>query len=886
MAPSDPMPRYDLYERPWYRITSPGASSVPANSDPIITVCAPAAIAFTALPEYLIPPSEMQGTPKRDAARTHASTALICGTPTPATTRVVQMLPGPIPTLTASTPASQSAAAPSPVATLPATSSMSLKFLRSERTASTTPFAWPCAVSTQMMSQPARKSACTRSSRSGPTPTAAPTRRRPCSSLAAFGNWRVFSMSLMVMRPLSSYFSSTTRSFSILFTWSSSFAASCEMPSRQVMSSRVITSSTRCSRFFSKRMSRLVRMPTSRPLRVTGIPLISCCRISSTAWYSRASGSMVTGSTTIPLSYFLTLVTSSACWATPRILWMKPIPPDWAIAMAVRASVTVSMAALTNGIFWRMLRVSCADTSTWRGRISLSAGSSSTSSKVSASGRFGSSMGSPDNGQVYRPLSRAANYRAIPGFLARVVGGVQSAADVRVRPRRTAFPASWRTPSRRQAAGRRAPAQASLRNARRGGGEVRRGTQAVEVLHPHEAAAPGGHPRAARRAALERTALLPRCRESRAGPRAAPARRAGPAPRRRSGHGAEAPRHRRRRPRPDPRSRRRPAPAAQDGAGKGRGEALAAGRRRASGRGQAREAGDARSPGSGRRRWPAENGGEAGQGRKARAAAFCPRAGEEGFRDRDRSRHHERLRGGREGRKTDGHPFARGVPDHPLHRRLQREGQVHRRPSGEEPAPHQPAQHGGRREAAGGKAVLVAGGDRDRRTLRLRHHRGGQRRGGGAARRPGAFPAAHLGDGARRGARDRPALARHRGPPRHHHRPRLLQRQSAAGSPRGRRPRRNHRRTDPQRADGRGARLRPRAYPRAAGPRLRPRRRHLRRQRPRAARERLRGGLDRREHVPRRRRLRQGDRRPPALCLQGEERDRFPRRPRRPAAHH
>ena len=101
---------------------------------------------------------------------------------------------------------------------------------------------------------------------------------------------------------------------------------------------------------------------------------------------------MVTGSTTIPLSYFLTLVTSSACCAGLRFLWMKPIPPDCAMAMAVRASVTVSMAALTNGILRRMLRLSWAATSTWRGRTSLSAGSKRTSSKVSAIGRFGSSI--------------------------------------------------------------------------------------------------------------------------------------------------------------------------------------------------------------------------------------------------------------------------------------------------------------------------------------------------------------------------------------------------------------------------------------------------------------------------------------------------------------
>ena len=46
--------------------------------------------------------------------------AVNCGTPTPATTRVVQMLPGPMPIFTASTPAPIKASAPSGVATLPA----------------------------------------------------------------------------------------------------------------------------------------------------------------------------------------------------------------------------------------------------------------------------------------------------------------------------------------------------------------------------------------------------------------------------------------------------------------------------------------------------------------------------------------------------------------------------------------------------------------------------------------------------------------------------------------------------------------------------------------------------------------------------------------------
>ena len=45
--------------------------------------------------------------------------AVTCGTPTPATTRVVQIDPGPTPTLTASAPALIRACAPARVATLP-----------------------------------------------------------------------------------------------------------------------------------------------------------------------------------------------------------------------------------------------------------------------------------------------------------------------------------------------------------------------------------------------------------------------------------------------------------------------------------------------------------------------------------------------------------------------------------------------------------------------------------------------------------------------------------------------------------------------------------------------------------------------------------------------
>src|SRR5512137_1831312 len=406
-------------------MTSPGASSVPASIEPIITLDAPAASAFTTSPENFTPPSEMIGTPCRSAARAQSSTAVICGTPTPATTRVVQMEPGPMPHFTASTPALQRSSAASPVATLPATSSIPLKLGLVSRTASMTPRLWPWAVSMVMTSAPALSRAWMRASRSGPTPTAAPQSSRPLRSLAALGCCWTFSMSLMVMRPRSSKASLTTSSFSMRCWCSSTLASSMVTPSRAVTSFRVMTASTVCSRFFSKRRSRLVRMPTSFPRSVTGMPLMPFSRIRATAAESLAEGSMVMGSPTTADSNFFTLWTSAACSSTVRFLWMKPIPPLCAMAMAMRDSVTVSMAAETMGMLMVMLRVRRVAVSTDLGRMSDSAGSSSTSSNVSASFRSSrlsmrTDIAPPDAGQgepgaradrPFRPAFRVA----VPG---------------------------------------------------------------------------------------------------------------------------------------------------------------------------------------------------------------------------------------------------------------------------------------------------------------------------------------------------------------------------------------------------------------------------------------------------------------------------------------
>ena len=74
---------------------------------------APAASALARSPEYLMPPSAITGVSLALATSTASMIAVSCGTPTPATMRVVQIEPGPMPTLIASAPASINALAPS-----------------------------------------------------------------------------------------------------------------------------------------------------------------------------------------------------------------------------------------------------------------------------------------------------------------------------------------------------------------------------------------------------------------------------------------------------------------------------------------------------------------------------------------------------------------------------------------------------------------------------------------------------------------------------------------------------------------------------------------------------------------------------------------------------
>ena len=83
-----------------------------------------------------------------------------------------------------------------------------------------------------------------------------------------------------------------------------------------------------------------------------------------------------------PLAERLTLATSRAWTSGGRFLWMIPMPPWAASAMASADSVTVSIGAETRGMLRRMLRVRRVEVSASAGMTPERRGMSSTSSNV------------------------------------------------------------------------------------------------------------------------------------------------------------------------------------------------------------------------------------------------------------------------------------------------------------------------------------------------------------------------------------------------------------------------------------------------------------------------------------------------------------------------
>ena len=191
-------------------------------------------------------------------------------------------------------------------------------------------------------------------------PTPAPQRRRPWSSLAEFGYLICFSISLMVMSPFKLKSLSTIGSFSFLAFARIAFASSNVIPSGAVINpSEVIDSLILLVKSVSNFKSRLVMIPTSLVPSVIGTPEILNFAISSSASFNVCSGESENGSVITPFSERFTLSTSSACASIDIFLWMIPIPPCLAIAIAIFDSVTVSIAALIIGMFNTIFCVRC-----------------------------------------------------------------------------------------------------------------------------------------------------------------------------------------------------------------------------------------------------------------------------------------------------------------------------------------------------------------------------------------------------------------------------------------------------------------------------------------------------------------------------------------------
>ncbi|CAB4690219.1 unannotated protein [freshwater metagenome] len=102
-----------------------------------------------------------------------------------------------------------------------------------------------------------------------------------------------------------------------------------------------------------------------------GTPLNLKRFISASASCSVAVGVSVTGSVIMPLWLRFTFCTSAAWSSMERLRWMTPMPPSRAMATAIGASVTLSIAADTSGTARLMSRANTAAVSTESGSTSL-----------------------------------------------------------------------------------------------------------------------------------------------------------------------------------------------------------------------------------------------------------------------------------------------------------------------------------------------------------------------------------------------------------------------------------------------------------------------------------------------------------------------------------
>mmetsp|Transcript_46329 Transcript_46329/g.86522 ORF Transcript_46329/g.86522 Transcript_46329/m.86522 type:complete len:313 (+) Transcript_46329:551-1489(+) len=311
-----------------------------------------------------MPPSARMGTPYCLASFATLYTAEACALPQAHTSWVVQMEPMPIPTRSASAPHSMRFFACCFVTTLPATTCRAGNWDLIHLTISCWKTLSPWLLSMTTASTPAATNARTRSLSLGRVPIAAATNRDLLTgSLVALGNSTFFLMSVLETMAMNKPDLVTMGSFPFLDVCKREFACRRSQPSSIVTRSLVgvMMALSRVWRSRTKSVSRFVTRPRSlapvRPVSVTGKPVKPCFvfKVSNSA--NVIVGGTQTGSRMKPALYFFTRATSFACSSIGRLVWMTPMPPSRAIAIAMLDSVTVSMGLDTIGVLRAIFRV-------------------------------------------------------------------------------------------------------------------------------------------------------------------------------------------------------------------------------------------------------------------------------------------------------------------------------------------------------------------------------------------------------------------------------------------------------------------------------------------------------------------------------------------------
>mmetsp|Transcript_19418 Transcript_19418/g.49742 ORF Transcript_19418/g.49742 Transcript_19418/m.49742 type:complete len:289 (+) Transcript_19418:188-1054(+) len=281
------------------------------------------------------------------------------------------MEPMPMPTRRASAPQSIRCLACRFVTTLPATTCVVGYSDLIHLTISCWKTLSPWLLSMMIASTPASTSILTRSLSVGRVPMAAATMRLLVLSLVAKGNSAFFLKSVRATSATNLPSGVTTGSFPFLDSRSLALASDSSTPSGAVtsLSNLVMTPLTVVDCLsFTKSLSRFVTRPSSLdpilPSSVTGKPVKPQVSRSLSSSASGVVGGMHTGSRMKPLLYFFTFITSLACTSAGRFVWMTPMPPSSAMAMAILASVTVSMGVETMGVLRVICLVNFADSST------------------------------------------------------------------------------------------------------------------------------------------------------------------------------------------------------------------------------------------------------------------------------------------------------------------------------------------------------------------------------------------------------------------------------------------------------------------------------------------------------------------------------------------